>query len=438
MNLHHDFEGLYLIFPISLTSIGFAFGPIFWGPFSEVWGRRWSMLPPMTCLGIFSIGTALSRNAPAIFITRFFAGLFGSAPVSNVNAALGDIYTREARGVAVAVYSIFIVFGTDLGPVVGSATMLNSHMSWRWTAYMTAFVSFAVVAMVTLGMPETYPPVLLKRKAQRLRKETGDDRYYHPHERIQVDVKSIITKQLSRPLKMLLTEPMVTCIAFYASFVYAILFITIQAFPIVFQELRGWNPITASMSFMAMFIGCVCALVVNIGNQPRYIRISRAANGRPVPEARLAPLAIGAVCMVIGLFWFGWNAEPKYHWVLPCIAIMFIGAGFNIIFQQCMSLPRLPLFVSIHILTSMSTGLNYLVDVYGLYGASAVAANTFLRSVMAAGLPLGVRPMIENLGPGPAMSILGAIAALMLPVPFFLMKYGLALRKRSTFAPVLD
>lgn len=375
------------------------------------------MLPAMACLAFFSIGTALSRNAQSVFITRFFGGLFGSAPVSNVNAALGDIYSREARGNAVAIYAICVVGGTTLGPVIGAGILVNPHMGWRWTEYMTAIISFAVVALTSFCMPEMYPPVLLKWKARRLRAQTGDHRYFHPHERIKVDVKSIITKQLSRPLKMLLTEPIVTCVAFYASFVYALLFLTLEVFPIVFEEQRHWSPVVASLPFLAMFIGIICAVVINLGNQPYYIRKSRAANGRPVPEARLPPLAVGAVFMVIGLFWFGWNAAPRYHWALPCLAIMFIGAGFNVIFQQC---------------------INYLVDVYGLYAASATAANTFLRSCMAAGLPLAARPMFHHLGVGPAMSILGAVAALMLPVPFLLMKFGLPLRKMSNFAPVLD
>lgn len=84
------------------------------------------------------------------------------------------------------------------------------------------------------------------------------------------------------------------------------------------------------------------------------------------------------------------------------------------------------------------TGINYLVDVYGLYAASATAANTFLRSIMAAGLPMAARPMFHNLGVGPAMSILGAVATALLPVPFVFMKYGLVLRKKSQFAPVPD
>ena len=57
---------------------------------------------------------------------------------------------------------------------------------------------------------------------------------------------------------------------------------------------------------------------------------------------------------------------------------------------------------------------------------------------MGAAMPLVAKPMFNKLGVGPAMSILGGVATLMIPVPFLFMKYGLALRKKSRFAPVED
>jgi hypothetical protein len=192
---------------------------------------------------------------------------------------------------------------------------VNRHLGWRWTEYLEAIWTFTVLTLAFFCLPETYAPVLLKRKAQRLRKETGDERFFHPQEKIKLSPKTIITKHLSRPILMLTTEPMVTCIALYASFVYALLYMTLEVFPIVFQENRGWSPVIGSLPFLGLFTGVCAAIVINLSNQPRYARIVDAAGGKPVPEARCAPMAVGGILFAIGLFWFGWTADPK----IPCM-----------------------------------------------------------------------------------------------------------------------
>lgn len=399
---------------ISLYIAGFAFGPLIWAPVSEIWGRRVSMLPAMLGLALFSMGTGFATNAQTIFITRFFAGVFGSAPVSNVSAALGDMYLPKARGTAVTFYAIAVVGGPTIGPVIGSAITVNYQLGWRWVMWILAMWTVVVWFVAFLGFPETYAPYLLKKKAQQLRKETGDSRYYHPHEETKLDVKSMVTKHFSRPLRMLFTEPIVTCIALYASFVYGLLYMSLEVFQIVFAQNRHWSLVVSTLPFLALFVGVLFAALINLANQPRYGRAMAKSRGRPVPEARLLPMAIGGFLFTIGLFWFGWTAAPSIPWIVPVIAAGFIGAGFNVIFQQC---------------------INFLVDSYLMYAASAVSANTILRSFIAAGLPLAARPMFSALGVGVSMSILGGVAALALPVPFILMKYGVALRKKSNFAP---
>jgi hypothetical protein len=91
---------------------------------------------------------------------------------------------------------------------------------------------------------------------------------------MKLDLKSIVTKQLSRPVLMLFTEPMVTAIALYASFVYALLFLTLEVFPIVYEEHRGWSRVVGSLPFLGLFVSVLSAVVVNLSNQPRYKRIS--------------------------------------------------------------------------------------------------------------------------------------------------------------------
>ena len=120
-------------------------------------------------------------------------------------------------------------------------------------------------------MPELYPPVLLKRRAKRLRKETGDDRYWHPHEREKINLGNIVTKYLSRPLRMLITEPMITCIAIYASFVYGLLYMTLPMFDIVYHEERNWTLVLSSLPFLGAYTdGCnASSLVLRISNPTR-------------------------------------------------------------------------------------------------------------------------------------------------------------------------
>ncbi|KAL3480876.1 major facilitator superfamily domain-containing protein [Aspergillus californicus] len=399
---------------VSLYLVGFIFGPIIWAPMSEIWGRRTSIIPAVLCQALFAIGTSRSTSATSVFVTRFFTGFFGSAPISNVTAALGDMWSRETRGVAVSLYAVAVNGGPSLGPVIGAALVTNPNLNWRWTGYILAIWVFATFAMAFFFLPEVYPLVLLKQKAQRLRQETGDQRYYHPHEHLKLDVHSIVTKQLSRPMAMLLTEPVVSCIAVYASFVYGVMYLTLEVFPIVFQDIRGWQPVVSTLPFLALLIGVISSVGLNIWNQYRYNEIASKANGKAVPEARLPPMAFGAVFFVVGAFWFAWTAKPPHHWILPCLAALFIGVGFNCIFQQC---------------------LNYLVDMYGIYAASSTAAVTFLRSIMAAGLPMAARPMIQALDVGPAVSIIGGVAALLLPIPFLFMKYGPWLRRLSKLTP---
>ena len=223
-----------------------------------------------------------------------------------------------------------------------------------------AIWTFTVLIITTFGMPEVYHPVLLERKARLLRKKTGSNRYQYLQKKITVS--DVLTKHLSRPLVMFFTEPMVTAIALYASFVYGLLYMTLEVFPIVFREQRKFSPVVSTLPFLGLFVGVCGAVFVNLWNQPRYSRIVAQNKGRAVPEARLPPVIIGGFLFVIGLFWFGWTADPKYHWAIPVVATTFIGAGFNITFQQC---------------------INFLLDTYAVYAASAVSANTILRSLLA-------------------------------------------------------
>lgn len=104
---------------------------------------------------------------------------------------------------------------------------------------------------------------------------------------------------------------------------------------------------------------------------PAYNRKLAANNNMPVPEWRLPPVIVGGVSFGIGLFWFAWTGNKRsIHWIAPTLSGLATGFGILSIFLNC---------------------LNYLIDAYLMFAASAIAANTFLRSLAGAGFPLFAR-----------------------------------------------
>ncbi|KIJ98550.1 hypothetical protein K443DRAFT_123584 [Laccaria amethystina LaAM-08-1] len=80
---------------------------------------------------------------------------------------------------------------------------------WRWIYWVLFFVGG--MFLFTLVMPETLAPVLLKKEAAKLRKETGDPMYRTIKELEKKAFKEVVVIALLRPSIMLFTEPIIIC-----------------------------------------------------------------------------------------------------------------------------------------------------------------------------------------------------------------------------------
>jgi MFS family permease len=97
-------------------------------PMSEVYGRKPAVLIPYFISGCFALGTASAKDIQTVLITRFFTGLFGSAPVTNTGGVLGDLWSPQQRGNALVGYAFAVVAGPTLGPIAGSVRAFSySH-----------------------------------------------------------------------------------------------------------------------------------------------------------------------------------------------------------------------------------------------------------------------------------------------------------------------
>ncbi|KAI1379591.1 polyamine transporter 1 [Hypoxylon crocopeplum] len=397
----------------TLFLLGFGIGPLLWAPLSEVYGRRVAVLTPMFVSICFSFGSAVAKDFQTLMLTRFWGAFFASAPVTNTGGVLGDLFTPAYRGIAMAGYAMAVVGGPTVGPIVSAAVVVQPNLGWRWTEYTTGMLQSVVLVFAVIFIDESYPPSLLVIKARRLRFETGNWALHAKFEEWDVSIVELARKFLVRPIQLLCT-PICFLVALYASFCYGILYMHLGAIPIIFGEVRGWPLVSSELPFLAILLGSITGAGINISNQFYYNRAYHASGDRPVPEKRLPPMMLGSVLFACGQFITGWTADPAVApWIAPVIGLFLSGCGFNTIFQAA---------------------LNYLVDTFQMYAASAVAANTFLRSCFAAAFPLVVAPLYHNLGVGPGSSVFAGFACLLIPVPYVFYFFGKRIRAANRWS----
>ena len=119
----------------TLTILSFSLGTLLWAPLSEIYGRKPAVLIPFFVSAVFAFGTAAAKDIQTILLTRFFAGFFGSAPVTNTGGMLGDMWKPTQRGTALVAYGVAVIGGAVIGPVIGGA-VVQSSLGWRWTQYV--------------------------------------------------------------------------------------------------------------------------------------------------------------------------------------------------------------------------------------------------------------------------------------------------------------
>ena len=331
------------ILGLSLYVLGFATGPLVWAPYSELKGRRIPILIGMFGFTIFSVATGSAKDLQTVLITRFFAGVFSSCPLAVVGAVFSDMFNNETRGLAITLFSMTVFTGPLLAPFVGGF-IIQSSLGWRWTEYIVTFMGGLAFILDFIFMEETYPPVVLVGKAAFLRRRTLNWGIHAKQEEIELDFRDLISKNFSRPLRILFTEPIVLLLSIYMGFIYGLLYLFLTAYPIVFQQIHGFGPGVGGLPLFGMVFGMLGAGVFIALGQPSYSRKLRANNNIPVPEWRLPPVMIGGLSFAMGLFWFGWSGyRADIHWIVPTLSGLLTGFGLLSIFLQ---------------------SLNYIVDAY--------------------------------------------------------------------------
>ena len=107
---------------------------------------------------------------------------------------------------------------------------------------------------ITLLMPETLAPVLLRRKAAKLNKRDHTKVHVSKHDLHHVPLGQRLRASLARPFELMFLEPIILCMSFYLSFVYSLLYGMFFAFPIAFGEIRGWSSGMVGVAFVSIIV----------------------------------------------------------------------------------------------------------------------------------------------------------------------------------------
>lgn len=403
---------------VSLFVLGFALGPLLWAPFSEIYGRQLVFTGTYIAFAAFNAGAAGAPNIYGLLILRFFAAAFGSSPLTNAGGVIADLFSANDRGLAMSIFSAAPFMGPVLGPIIGG--FLGMTEGWRWVNGLMAIWAGAIFVITFCLVPETYPPVLLRRRAERLSKLKG--KVYRSRTDIDQGKTSLgeaFSTGLKRPWILLFSEPIVLLLSLYHAIIYGILYMLFGAFPIVYRVGRHWNEGISGLPFVSVAIGVLLAItyVIVYDNNEYMKKVKASGVGYTTPEARLPMCIVGGIVLPIGLFWFAWTNSPDLPWAASVVAAIPFGFGMVLIFLSIM---------------------NYLIDSYTIFAASVLAGNGIIRSVFGAAFPLFTKQMYDSLGIHWASSVPAFLAVACIPLPFLFYKYGASIRAKCKYAAEAD
>ncbi|KAK4555815.1 hypothetical protein LTR86_007035 [Recurvomyces mirabilis] len=396
-----------------LFLIGFGVGALFAGPISETVGRNPVYIVTLAVYMCFILGSALAPNIGAQLALRFFAGLFGSTPLTCAGGSISDLWSPLERVFAFPVFANAAFTGPLLGPVMGG--FIVQYVDWRWVEWVTLIASGLVLTLVVLFQPETYPPILLKWKAKHLRELTGDQRYKAEIEVREESLPHRLQRALYRPILLTVREPIIMLVALYLSVIYIVLFSFLDGYTYIFTDNYGLSEGLTGLCFLGIIIGLfgASALVPLIYKWAKVEMKKAEEEGRRgiSPEFRMWFCMLGgSFAIPISLFWMGWTARPDISIWSPLVASIFFGYGILTVFISC---------------------YQYIIDSYETYAASGLASITLIRYVMSGAFVVIGIPWYENLGVPYTCTILACLSSLLVPVPYLFYIYGKSARTQS-------
>ncbi|KAK4055240.1 hypothetical protein OIV83_000521 [Microbotryomycetes sp. JL201] len=269
---------------------------------------------------------------------------------------------------------------------------LGAFSLGRWDFLRWAFVEALIIYLL---VPETFLPARLKQKAKRLRKAGRND-VKAPIEVDERSIPKVVAMSCVRPFQILATEPMALALCTWTALLLGLIYAFFSAFSLVYTE-YGFTPQFVGLSFTGLGVGVTLGTLAVPFWDRAYRQAESRLGHRPPPEEHLRKAMAAAVIIPASLFWFAWTTLPSVHWIVSEIASAFFGLGSLWAFQATFS---------------------YLVDAYRPVAASAMSANSAMRSTFGGVFPLFTTQMFRGLGNQWALTLCAFLCLALSPFPF--------------------
>lgn len=172
-------------------------------------------------------------------------------------------------------------------------------------------------------------PVVLRKKAQKKREETKDDRWKAPIEKSTKSFSQALGNALLRPFEILLFEPMALILDIYSAILLGILYLFFGAFAVVYEGVYGFELWQVGLTFLGLLVGLFAGAMSSGLWQGVRARLIARNGGKIEPEFRLPSVIVGAAFVTVGLFWFAWTTLRWVHWIVPVIGSAIFGCGVS-------------------------------------------------------------------------------------------------------------
>ncbi|KAI8957438.1 MFS general substrate transporter [Daldinia sp. FL1419] len=396
----NNYDNFLSIFYITVPNLGQVVSAFYVGPLSERFGRIPILHLFNVLFLIFTMVAGFSNSFSMIIAFRFLGG--ASIASIGLNPSItGDLFPIHERGSAMSITSLIPILGSAVGPIAGG--YITQYLSWRWTFWIMAILTAALMPILVIVMRESYVPVIRRRALKKARlneeKVKSPPKYFRGWNMTTVKALSLL---VVRPFVILGSSRIAVLMAVYIGVIFGYLSLLASTNATVFQEVYGFSESESGLIYIATTIGTIsgmimCRFTLDFFLLRGFSMKKPDANAIPRPENRLIPTIPAMVAFPAGLLIYGWSLEKRLHWVVPALATVLYGFSLS---------------------SSVTPIMNYLVDIFGDRSASAVAACLPLRYIGGAFLPVAAPYLYDRLGYGWANTLLAFILIAVVPVIF--------------------